>query len=249
MSMQRLAKNILILGMVLISGFVPNAQQDPPNRTASATKQRHCSLPDVLWEIANKYDIYFTIEIDNLGWQTQTGSTAWHLAVYSQPFNEHCDYLQQGATDANRELLAIQADIPVFGYAVDRFNPKVVHVFDNRLVNQAGYPMSKIVGPLEFKGTAAELVYYLHRQGVDIGFGTLFDASGDPKYEPRAIHAHRTPLKLDLQAASVREVLSQFTPANKTERILWTSVATTPKPDSVAIHFGYRWYKDHVYAK
>jgi hypothetical protein len=39
----------------------------------SWTPPRYCSLPDVLWEVAKKYDIYFTIE--TYGFPSAAGSS------------------------------------------------------------------------------------------------------------------------------------------------------------------------------
>lgn len=248
--MKRTTWSIIFLCVTLMSTSANVAQTSPQSRPS---KQRRCSLPDVLWEIADKHDVYFTIENDNTGLFFQTPSTAWHLGVLSQPWDEHCPYLQEGASDVSTELQAIQRDLPVLGYAVDGLNPKIIHVFDNRSAKLADYPMNKVIGPLEFKGTEAELVYYLNRHGIDIGFGSNFDVGRAPKFEPRAAHAHETPVDINLGQATLREVLSQFIPANKAERILWSSVITiTMKPPySVFIHVGYRWDKEegHVYVK
>jgi len=254
------AGNIL-LGLftpgLILSGFhccFKQQAQSPASQPSHVIKQsqkKRCSLPEVLWQIGDNYNIYFTIEgiIDNPS--TETNSMIWELNIHEPSLAAACDYRQAGATDVIQELQAIQRDLPDLQYARDPLNAKIVHVFVTPLVNQAVYPLSKVIGPIQFQGTAAGFIYYLHRHGVNVGFGVgSFDDTRDPQvYGPR--EANQLAVNVAFQSVAVRDAISSFT-ADSKERILWmamiTSIDIVP-PGAVSVWFGFRRYKNHVITK
>lgn len=227
---------------ILAAASFAFAQQAPIKQK----EKSNCALPEVLWALGKKYDVYFTIE--HAGRAVETQSMIWTIGIYAPWTGPNCNYLHDGSTDINQELLAIQRDLPDLGYVIDSRNHRIVHVYDRAADSQPGYPMSKVLAPFQFKGTEAGLVHSLYKAGILVSFSyngqdTPVDSDGG--------EASRTRVDINTQSATVREILSSYEPADRQQRIMWIAVITnpTPPPSTVGLHVGYRWSKDHVVSR
>ncbi|HEX7285256.1 MAG TPA: hypothetical protein VF532_03700 [Candidatus Angelobacter sp.] len=238
--MKRIAMKISLIcvALCLVVGSVEALAQAP-----RVSHKRICSLPDVLWEVGKKYDVYFTME--ELEASMDTASATWMLMPAMQSAAVHCNYLQPGNSDVTQELTAIQRDVPHFGYVMDSLNPKVVHIYDNRLLNAPAYPLSKPLGPFQFEGSEGALVHALYKQGIWISFSGTGEATARDSLEREA---HHTRVRINVQSATVREVLSSYLPADRKQRIMWMARVVSPLAPwhKVAIHVGYILRGEHV---
>lgn len=228
-SARKILLGLLTPGLILsgIHRSLGQQAQPPAGQTIKQSQKKRCSLPDVLWQIGDKYKIYFTIEgiIDHPS--AETSSMIWDLEDREPFLAGACEYIRADAKNVTQELQVIQADLPDLQYAQDPLNPKIVHIFVTPLVNNPVYPLGKVIGPIQFQGTAAGFIYYLHQHGVSVVFGLgPFDDSRDPRiYAPR--EANQLAIKVAFQSVTVRNAISSFTPADSKERILWMAKITS----------------------
>lgn len=219
---------LTILGLLCAA----QSQQGPPPTQEIKQEKKRCYLPEALWDIGDKYNVYFTLETGRAV-TVITESTVWSWLGGGgyPPVAPLCDYLLPGATDVYQELQALQHDLVDLGFVVDSRDPKIIHVYDKELLTHPAYPMGKELGSFQFRGTELELAHWLYQSGFRVTFRTdgkddlSEDRPEDPRCDPLRYLASTTHVDVDLHAATVREALSSFTPTDRKERILWQSSA------------------------
>ena len=182
------------------------------------TREETTSLQQVLKEIGDKYDRYFTIDSTSIGGNTEHSLEGQRV---SQP--------QMHSLTQVLELL--RTTIPNLTYKVDRYNSKIIHIIDRRLEQRKGYAMEKIIDNISFDGTLMDLVNTISKKGVAIssqGFLTTTDLFvGDGLTQVRIIEKNRR----------VRDLLTNYIPLNGRGRILWIAETNMDRNDPTFVRY------------
>lgn len=95
----------------------------------------------LLADLGDKYDRYFTLE--DVMTHGEVPLPSYHVERRC-PLSGRCDTTSPALKSIEEELDAINRDNFNFRYAVDKCDPKIIHVIDDRLKRRSGYPMDQV---------------------------------------------------------------------------------------------------------
>ena len=164
------------------------------------------SVREVLKEVGDKYDYYFTIESGFIdGNITNT--------LERQKINKPSRTVS--AKDALRQ---IQQITPNFAYQINTINPKIIFVYDTRLLKRANYGIEKLVNNFSFDGSSMELLRALEQSGIPVSDSGAV-VSTDLLFSGNL----PTPFHIRNANMRVRDLLTNSIQLTPKRRILWTA--------------------------
>jgi hypothetical protein len=199
-------KYIIFCLALLFSGllFVPHmhAQHSPPSKYHSVP------LADLLLELGNTYECYFTIEEGFVEDEPENG-----LELQILPRDQQYSELKT-------EMAALNQKLPNITYEVDDKNPRIVHIIDVRLRQQSNYPLNRTISTINYNGHLEGLIAVIRKKGIPISGPRLMTFA-----DMRSVDL-KTIVQIQGQELTVRNALTNFIKLEGRSRILWT--ARTP---------------------
>ena len=203
-------KKSKLLAFSIVAGIVhlwamPSLSQN----TTSQAPEKTIVLQDLLREMGNKYDCHFTMEIGLV-----SGDHIHSIAnVYSIDRRDVTLAMQEMNLTGALELL--HNTVPHLTYKFNRFNPKIIHIIDSRLIHNKNYALEKIVGDISFDGKVSDLIDAIGQKGVAVSSRGAVDI-----YESMGID-YSTRLTVVERKKSVRDILSNSLTLKDRGRVLW----------------------------
>lgn len=184
--------------LVHISG-IPSIGQKIEKLSSSKTS----SLPDKLREIGDDFGCYFTLE------------TALLSGDISNSLEGHRVTINRNVGTLSNALDQLRILVPNFAYKFDRFNSKIVYIYDNRLLRKKDYALESTLGEIRFNGTAIELVQVLAKRGIELtSYGPQSSTELGTENITAALHIRATRVK-------VRDLITNSLPLKNRGRLLW----------------------------
>lgn len=203
-------KKSTILVFAIVVGIVHlSATQSFGQNTMSQAPEKFIVLRDMLREMGNKYDCHFTMEIGLV-----SGDHIHSLAnVYSIDRRDVILAMQEMNLTEAMELLHNR--VPHLTYKFNRFNPKIIHIIDSRLIQKKNYALEKIIGDISFDGKVSDLIDAISQKGVAVSSRGAVDI-----YESMGVD-YSTRLTVVEKKKSVRDILSNSLQLKVRGRVLW----------------------------
>lgn len=194
----------IVVGIIHLS-----AAQSLSQNEASQAPEKFFVLRDLLREIGNKYDCYFTMEIGLV-----SGDHIHSLEnVYSIDRRDVTLAMQQMNLAEALELL--HNIVPHLTHKPNDFNPNIIHIIDDRLIRKKNYALEKIIGDISFEGKVSDLIDVIGRKGVAVSSRGAIDI-----YESMGVD-YSTRINVVEKKKSVRDILSNSLTLKDRGRVLW----------------------------
>lgn len=185
--------------MLVHISVIPSIGQKIEKLSSSKTS----SLPDKLREIGDYFGCYFTLE------------TALLSGDISNSLEGHRVTTKRNVGTLSNALDQLRISVPNFAYKFDRFNSKIVYIYDNRLLRKKDYPLESTVGEIRFNGTAIELVQVLAKRGIELtSYGPQSSTELGTENITAALHIRAT-------RVNVRDLITNSLPLKNRGRLLW----------------------------
>lgn len=200
-----------IYGASLLYAQESVGQSPPP-------KPSKMPLVQFLREVGKTYGYSFTLE------------TAW---TENEPLNQEESQIVNAPvtkTNLKQELEKLRQQVPNLTYVVNREDPQIIHIIDQRLFQQKGYGLGNVLKNLVFKGTASDLLSTIRKQGIPISSPTIMLTH--ETYENYSMLVEVRGVNL-----IVREALSKSIPLKNRGTILWVARTKLGREEDSHIKF------------
>jgi len=191
--------------------------------TSHGMNQHPLTLLNLLYEMGNAYDCYFTVE------------SAWKDG---EPYNKMEATIVEPSLmpSADKEGLQVTLDalkrqVPNFTFMRDQSDSRIIHVIDSRLLNQKKYGLAYTVEHLEFSGSVGNLLSHLRAQGIPV------DPQSSGSLHELGRHDSRVAVQVKVENSQVRALLSHCAPVEGRSRILWIARTKLAKGAISVIQF------------
>lgn len=191
------------LYLILTHGSVVNSSLQPMNT-------EDVELRQLLKQIGDRYDCYFTIEI-----VPTSAENAYSLETVRLPVGSATFLSGLEGKNLRDGLESLKAFVPNLSYSFADGKATVVHIIDVRLTQQSGYSMDKAIESLNFEGPLIDLPNALGKNGVEIGSKNFGDT------RELAINDRSTTIKANQKNIKVRDILTNSLDLQKRGRVLW----------------------------
>ncbi|MCY3019444.1 MAG: hypothetical protein NTW87_10520 [Planctomycetota bacterium] len=195
------------------------------------------SIREYLEILGNKYDIYFTAELFGKTKTKAAHNRKFVFVVADHNLDTQMKLLPQEASlKLSLETICERAGLK---FESSPTNPRVIHVFDSRLDNDE-YPMKTVIPEFTFSEVAAGLPSALTKLGFNVEAEV---PSGTPVI---AVNDNVSKLYIHAKNVTVRDVLTNYLPFSRYNRILWETLYN-PEKKSVTVLFNRRGDPTQVY--
>lgn len=170
---------------------------------ASRPADKTVELRQVLKEVGNRYDCYFTMEI---GLKAGDVTNSLEGRRVSQELKQK---------SLKQELERLSETVPSFTYKFDIYNSKIIHVIDTGLAREKNYAMEQVIDTISFDGTVFDFVNAVGQKGVSVSSRGFFDTR-----ELQLIDLS-TRVYVNEKKKTVRNILTNSLPLKGRARVLW----------------------------
>jgi hypothetical protein len=208
---------VKLLSFIIILAFSMTAFARPDklaNLHQTDSQIENLALLSFLYELGKTCDCFFTIEE---AWQENESSNQVETTMISKE-------VLNASPQKAMELL--QQKIPYFVIVADRYNPKIFHLIDTRLLRQRDYAFENIVKAVNFEGASGDLAKELNKSVPKLQLPSAFDL-----HEARRLKSDYK-VKVTGRLLKVREALCGFSDLTNHGPILW--IARTKLGDNEA---------------
>lgn len=176
--------------------------------SASEPTKNQVAFQDLLLEIGDKYDRYFTIEIEV---KSEHGSNLLGIVHLPKELNSKSALKGKSLKEALRWLVTLE---PNARFIIDD-DPHVIHVMDSRLWLTMDYVMEKVVNRINYDGRLFDLPTAIGGKG----FAITSKRFGDTR--DLATSDYRTDVHVNEKHRKVRDILTKSLKLKGRGRILW----------------------------
>ena len=205
---------LLILGSVVGEAF--RVQGAKP--MAETSINQSATLLELLVELGKKYDHFFTIE------------EAWKDREPMNAMEAQRVQMSSGKKTLQQELEQLRQTLPNFSYEIDKANPRIIHILDERLTHQKGYGLESVVNRIDFTGSPHDLVAEIGNQGILISPQTSMLLNEFRDYS--------SVLQVKGESLKVRDALTNFISLKEREvKILWIARTKLAQGEMTRIYY------------
>jgi hypothetical protein len=183
-------------------------------------------LRQLLKEIGDKYDCYFTMEI-------VLASTSNGISVRTVVLPQGHTAFSSGFEGKSLEegLQWLKEFVPNLSFAFADPKGKVIHISDARLLQQKGYALNNVVEGLNFEGPVSDLPDAIGKKGI----GVSSKKFGDTR--ELAVIDHITQVKVKARSGVVRDVLTDSLDFQQRGRVLWIAESELGPEKTVYVRY------------
>lgn len=201
--MKRFRLSVFAVFMGMIHSFLLFPVQIFDQSSLSGSSEKSASFSNILREIGDKYDVYFTMEIGLISGDVANSLEKKNVATKPQK------------KSVRQELEELRKTIPNLTYKYDKDNSKIIHIIDARLTQQQSYALEKTVKDISFDGMLFDFVNAIGQKGIAVSSSGMIDT-----YEALAVDIG-TMVTIKEKDKSVRYLLTNCLSVKGRPRVLW----------------------------
>lgn len=192
----------LIFGAFVLITHLGALQSFTQNVSTKRSEQT-TSIREILEHLGNKYNYYFTLESGLINGD-HTNSLEGKMV--------NSKLCAANVLDSLRQLREL---IPHFAYKTSPSNPKIIFIYDDRLIRRKNYGLVKVIAEFSYDGTSTGVIRELERMGI---FVTAVAAGVST--EPLMVNLPYT-FHIRAKNLQVRDILTNSIRLENRHRILW----------------------------